>query len=186
MASGKCKACGALRSKLRKCAVCERYLCGCCSITINRKRVCCYPGDGKTCSQAARQTGEEQMSQATEPTAEKASHTPNVDLLLNEVSKLKALLEDAHPGLTTWRELYEKRLNAVASWSPVNADLIAACHGGKGAQPYTMPQNLAYYAELLQRSRVSDEMRAVMVHTLTEYSRVLNAAIAKATEVNHA
>lgn len=40
----------------------------------------------------------------------------NIEILLNEVNQLKALLEDPHPGLFTWWEAYHRRLGNVSEW----------------------------------------------------------------------
>jgi hypothetical protein len=52
----KCIACKEGRSRLYTCTVCGKKLCGCCSVKsiVNEKRVCCYPGDGRTCREENR------------------------------------------------------------------------------------------------------------------------------------
>ena len=41
------------------------------------------------------------------------SETPNIDYLLSEVTKLKELLEDPHPGLASWVDMYFLRMKNI-------------------------------------------------------------------------
>lgn len=40
----------------------------------------------------------------------------NIEKLLQEVNYLKSLLEDPHPGLTTWHDAYLRRLKEISSY----------------------------------------------------------------------
>lgn len=44
------------------------------------------------------------------------SDTPNIDFVLSHVSALKSLLEDPHPGLMSWVELYGGHMKALADF----------------------------------------------------------------------
>lgn len=41
------------------------------------------------------------------------SETPNIDYLLSEVTMLKILLEDPHPGLISWVDMYFLRMKNI-------------------------------------------------------------------------
>lgn len=53
----RCENCKARRAPLKTCSVCGKRLCGCCSVKPLHigKVVCCYPGDGRVCANAARE-----------------------------------------------------------------------------------------------------------------------------------
>jgi hypothetical protein len=109
--------------------------------------------------------------------AKKPSHTPNLRAVYVSEDSWRVVDERDQFVALVCERTHSAEVAANAHLFAASPDLLAACHGGEGAQPFAMPHNLAYYAELLQRDQVSDQMRAVMVHTLTEYSRVLSAAI---------
>lgn len=44
------------------------------------------------------------------------SDTPNIDYLREHVGKLKALLDDPHPGLFTWCAAFEKHMQAISDF----------------------------------------------------------------------
>jgi hypothetical protein len=44
------------------------------------------------------------------------SDTPNLDFLRGEVNKLKDLLDDPHPGLSTWNMAVANCLDKIVQW----------------------------------------------------------------------
>ena len=42
--------------------------------------------------------------------------TPNIDWLREEVNKLKSLLDDPHPGLSTWNEFYISQVKKLMNF----------------------------------------------------------------------
>ena len=41
----------------------------------------------------------------------------NIEKLLIEATALKGLLEDPHPGLSTWQSAYQARVDAISEYS---------------------------------------------------------------------
>lgn len=50
------------------------------------------------------------------------SSTPNIDYLLEQVSKLKALLEDPQLGLASWCQMYGERMQAISDFWNQNSN----------------------------------------------------------------
>lgn len=44
------------------------------------------------------------------------SDTPNIDELKSHVTRLKSLLDDPHPGLSTWMKMYGDEMKAISDF----------------------------------------------------------------------
>jgi hypothetical protein len=44
------------------------------------------------------------------------SDTPNLDYLKQRVSELNELLDDPHPGLAVWVQMYGERMQAISDF----------------------------------------------------------------------
>lgn len=74
------------------------------------RRMYVYKNVGKGTSETAREKGVGSQAVCYE------TDTPNIDYLKEQVTVLKQLLDDPHPGLTTWVEMYGKRMQAISDF----------------------------------------------------------------------
>ncbi len=49
--------------------------------------------------------------------------TPNIDYLREQVTKLKALLDDPHPGLSTWCAMYGECMKSISYFWGATEDI---------------------------------------------------------------